>query len=243
MPARRGAEAALLVEAGFTGIGDPFQGEPGWLNSTIFKGANSDFNPDYLTKDLGKRFELPLVGYKKYPVGGPTQTAIELMLNLITEVDRHRVQKVRIEMPGRTTTFASAEMPALNLPYLCSIILADGKLDFVSAQSRNRFLNDKNIHKFMTHVEVIHDPKQEAQPRVESARVILTLDDGTKVEKFLHHVKGFPAHPFDHQDVEDKALDLTVPFLGSAHSRELCQIIWQIEKLSSVRKIVELISV
>jgi len=243
MPARRGTEAALFAEVGFTGIGDPFQGEPGWLNSTIFKGVSSDFNPNYLTEDLGKRFELPLVGYKKYPVGGPTQPVIELMLNLITEVDRHRVQKIRIEMPGRVDAFASAQMPALNLPYLCSIILADGKLDFVSAQSRERFLNDRKIRQFMANVDVIHDPAQEASPRVESARVILTLDDGMKVEKYLHHVKGFPEHPFDRQDVEDKALDLMTPFLRSTRSRELCHTIWQIEKLSSVRKIVKLISV
>jgi len=241
MPARRGTEAALLVEAGFTGIGDPFQGDPGWLNSRIFKGPDSDFNPKYLTEDLGKRFELPLVGYKKYPVGGPAQSAVELMLNLIKEVDRHRVRKVRIEMPGRTAAFANAAMPALNLPYLCSIILADGRLDFVGAQSRERFLNDRSIRQFMPNVEVIHDPAQEASPRVESARVILTLDDNTKVEKYLHHVKGFPQHPFDRHEVQDKVLGLTEPILGEERSRKLCQMIWNLEKQPHVGEIVTLI--
>lgn len=242
MPARRGAEAALFAEAGFTGIGDPFKGDPGWLNSSMFTGAKSDFNPDYLTTDLGKRFELPLVGYKRYPVGGPTQPVIELMLNLVDEVDRRRVRKVRIEMPGRTGAFAAAEMPALNLPYLCSIILADGKLDFVAAQSRERFLKDQAIRSFMANVEVIHDPKQEAEPRIESARVILTLDDDSRVERFLHHVKGFPEHPFDRQDVQQKALDLMGPVLGATRSRELCDTMWKIDELPSVRKLVELIA-
>ncbi|HYM35648.1 MAG TPA: MmgE/PrpD family protein, partial [Steroidobacteraceae bacterium] len=119
MPARRGTECALFAESGFTGIGDPFVGDPGWLNSSIFTGSNSDFDADVLTKDLGKKFELPLVGYKRYPVGGPTQTAIELMLKLVKRVDPKRVSKVRVEMPGRAAAFASAQMPALNLPYLC----------------------------------------------------------------------------------------------------------------------------
>lgn len=242
MPARRGTEAALFAEAGFTGIGDPFQGDPGWLNSCIFNREKSDFKPEYLTEDLGKRFELPLVGYKRYPVGGPTQSVIELMLNLINEVDRHRVRKVRVEMPGRTETFAAAEMPALNLPYLCAIILADGKLDFTAAQSRERFINDRMINKFMSNVEVIHDPKQEASPRVESARVILTLDDGSKIEKFLHHVKGFPEHPFDRGDVQQKALELMTPVIGAERSRQLCQTIWKIDELASVRRLVELMT-
>jgi 2-methylcitrate dehydratase PrpD len=242
MPARRGAECALFAEAGFTGIGDPFTGDPGWLNSTIFKGEKSDFNPGYLTEDLGKRFELPLVGYKRYPVGGPTQSAIDLMLSFIQEVDPKQVRKVRIEMPGRTGTFAAAEMPALNLPYLCSIILADGKLDFTAAQDRKRFLNDSAIQAFMKNVEVIHDPAQEASPRVESARVILTLADGSKKEKFLHHVKGFPEHPFDRKDVEEKALELVTPVLGTDRARELCDTVWKIEEIKNVRKLAELIS-
>jgi 2-methylcitrate dehydratase PrpD len=242
MPARRGAECALMVEGGFTGIGDPFQGDPGWLNSSLFTGANSDFNPSYMTEKLGERFELPLVGYKRYPVGGPTQPVIELMLGFIKDLPRERVRQVRIEMPGRTGAFASAEMPALNLPYLCSIILADGKLDFVAAQSRERFLNDAKIRAFMSNVAVIHDPQQEAMPRVESARVILTLEDGSKHERFLDHVKGFPAHPFDRKDVEEKALELVTPHLGAKRARELIDTVWRIEKVASVRSLVKLIA-
>jgi 2-methylcitrate dehydratase PrpD len=164
------------------------------------------------------------------------------MLGFIKEVDPKQVRRVRIEMPGRTTTFAAAEMPALNLPYLCSIILADGKLDFTAAQSRERFLNDKAIHKFMKNVEVIHDPAQEASPRIESARVILTLEDGAKKEKFLHHVKGFPEHPFNREDVQQKAMELMIPVLGEDRSLELCNTVWKIEELKNVRKLTELIA-
>jgi 2-methylcitrate dehydratase PrpD len=242
MPARRGAECTLMAEAGFTGIGDPFVGNPGWLNSSIFKGANSDFNPNYLTEKLGERFEIPLVGYKRYPVGGPTQPVIELMLGFVKEIPPARVKHVRIEMPGRTSAFASAEMPALNLPYLCSIILADGKLDFVAAQSRERFLNDTKIREFMRNVEVVHDPQQEAEPRVESARVILRLDDGSTRERFLHHVKGFPEHPFDRKDVEEKAMELMAPHLGEARAREICTTTLQIERVTNVRQLVQLIA-
>ena len=242
MPARRGTECALLAEAGFTGVGDPFKGDPGFLNSSMFTGAQSDFDSAYLTKDLGKRWELPLVAYKRYPVGGPTQPVIELMLAFVKELDPRRVRQVRIEMPGRTGAFAAAEMPALNLPYLCSIILADGKLDFIAAQSRDRFLNDQTIRAFMPNVRVIHDPAQEAEPRVESARVILTLDDGSMRQKFLDHVKGFPAHPFERNDVEQKALELIEPHLGKNRARELCETVWKIEALTSVRKLVQLIA-
>ncbi len=242
MPARRGVECALLVESGFTGMGDPFVGTPGWLNSSMFRRPGSDFDADYLTEGLGERFELPLVGYKRYPVGGPTQPVIELMLDFIEVLPRHRIRQVRIEMPGRTGAFAVAQMPALNLPYLCAIIIADGRLDFVAAQSRQRFLSDTTVHALMDRVEVVHDPAQEASPRVESARVILTLEDGSRHERFLDHVKGFPAHPFDRQDVEEKAMELTAPHLGLDQARALCETVWRVEKLDSVDALVALIA-
>jgi 2-methylcitrate dehydratase PrpD len=243
MPARRGAECALFAEAGFTGVGDPFGGDPGWLNSTIFTREGSDFDAAYLVSDLGQRSELPLVGYKQFPVGGPTQPVIQLMLELIGKVDRRRVRKVRIEMPGRATAFAGAQMPALNLPYLCSIILADGRLDFVAAQSRQRFLNDQAIRAFMPNVSVNHDPAQEAQPRVESARVFLTLDDDSRVEGYLHHVKGFPEHPFDRDDVQQKAMELMGSALGQSRARKVCDTVWKMEELKNVRELVAMIGV
>lgn len=242
MPARRGMECALFAEADFTGIGDPFVGDPGWLNSSMFTGPSSDFNATVLTDRLGEKFELPLVAYKRYPVGGPTQPVIEQMLELVKKVDAKRVRNVRIEMPGRTAAFAGAQMPALNLPYLCSIILIDGKLDFVAAQSRRRFLNDAQVKAFMPNVQVIHDPAQEATPRVESARVILTMDDGRKVESFLHHVKGFPDHPFDRDDVLNKARELMTPRLGEKRVERIIDLVWNMQSAKSVQPLVDAIA-
>lgn len=242
MPARRGAECALLVESGFTGIGDPFAGDPGWLNSSLFTRSESDFDARVLTDGLGEKFELASIGCKRYPVGGPTQSAVELMLKLVKEVDPRRIRQVRVQMPGRAEAFASAEMPALNLPYLCSIIILDGELDFVAAQSRERFLNDRRVKAFMPNVTVLHDPSQERTPRVESARVPLTLDDGTQREEFLDHVKGFPEHPMERADVVEKARDLMAPRLGARRTQRTVDLVWQIERLPEPTSLIEAIA-
>ncbi|HEY8539451.1 MAG TPA: hypothetical protein VIL28_11340, partial [Steroidobacteraceae bacterium] len=99
-----------------------------------------------------------------------------------------------------------------------------------------------NIHALMRNVEVIHDPNQEAEPRVESARLIVRLDDGSTIERFLDHVKGFPAHPFDRKDVEEKALELMSPHLGATRAREICDTVWSIERVQNVREIVAMIA-
>lgn len=94
----------------------------------------------------------------------------------------------------------------------------------------------------MPNVAVIHDPQQEAQPRIESARVILTLDDGTRVEEFLHHVKGFPEHPFDRNDVANKALALLGPALDRDRANKVCEAVWKIEAMPNVRVLAGMIA-
>jgi 2-methylcitrate dehydratase PrpD len=58
----------------------------------------------------------------------------------------------------------------------------------------------------MKKIEVVADRSQERQPRVESARVTVMLDDGSTREVFVDHVPGFPGDPLNHAQVEEKAL-------------------------------------
>jgi 2-methylcitrate dehydratase PrpD len=94
----------------------------------------------------------------------------------------------------------------------------------------------------MPNVSVIHDPAQEATPRVESARVILTMDDGRKVESFLDHVRGFPAHPMDRDDVLTKARELMSPRLGAKRVQRVFDLVWNLENEPSVKPLVDAIA-
>ena len=238
MPARNGVHAALLVEAGFTGVPNALDQRGGWFRSAMFS-AGDDYQPDYLTDDLGKRFEMPLVGYKRYPVGGPTQPVVEAMLQLATRIRAANVATILVEMPGSPRAFASAEMPALNLPYLCAIILLDGKLDFDAAQSMERMLHDPDVRALMPLVEVRHDSEQEAEPRVESARVTVGRQDRTREVEFVEHVRGFPANPMSHDDVEEKALEILVSKLGEAGARRVVDLAWTIDTLPDASVLVD----
>lgn len=230
MGARSGLNAALMIEAGFRGVRDSLDNPAGWMRSRIFRGGDS--NLPYLIEDLRVRSELPHTAYKKYPVGGPTQPAVEGLLKLLPKINRSKVQSVLIAMPGRWDAFRNAAMPALNLRYLSSIILIDGRLDFVSAQSLERMHGDAAVKALMTKVEVVHDPAQEHAPgeeRTESARVTVVETGGKKHEIYVPYVVGFPSHPMSKADVEAKALDLMTPILGAARSKEVVRRVWAIE--------------
>jgi 2-methylcitrate dehydratase PrpD len=240
MPARNGATAALLVHHGFTGVSDPFAGSPNWLFNSTFIGLESDLNKEKLVHNLGIDFELPLVGYKRYPVGGPTQPGVEGLLTLIQEVDRREIEHVVIKMPGQPDIFAQAIMPALNLPYLAAVILEDGDLTFDSAQSHER-MGSTSTQKKMKQVSLLHDPSQEREPRAESAIVEVILKNGSRKSIFIEHVLGFPERPMSRDDVEAKAVGLIVPIIGAEKAKKLVDTMWHLDEVQDIQTIVPLL--
>ncbi len=244
MPARNGAAAALLVHNGFTGNVDALEGAPGWLQSTLFVGPDSDMDRNKLIDGLGEDFQMPLVAYKRYPVGGPTQPSVEAMLALVGKmagkIDVNAVERIEIHMPGNPEIFANAKMPALNLPYLCAVILEDGRLDFHEAQNHERF-ESASIREKMAKVAVLYDGSMETEPRTEPAKVDIFFADGSRMEHYVEHVLGYPMRPMSRQDVEDKARELVTPVLGEKRTEILIDAIWSIEKIPDVNALIPLL--
>lgn len=242
--ARNGIEAALMVEAGYTGVTDCFDNAGGYMNHKAYS-AGADHDPFYLIEDLDTRSELHHTAYKRYPVGGPTQPAVQALLELLPKTSPETVESIVMEMPGRWEAFRNAEMPALNLRYLASIILIDGRLDLVQAQSRERFSSDTRVHALMKKMDVIHAPDLETppdQPREEPARVKLVDSRTGRHELHVPFVRGFPSHPMTREDVTDKAMELMWPVLGRSRAAEVIDAVMNIEKLNIAADVLPMIA-
>ncbi|KAF1809650.1 MmgE/PrpD family protein [Eremomyces bilateralis CBS 781.70] len=242
MGAKAGLSAALMAEAGFRGVENSFDSEKGFITSKKFTGG--DENLESLL-DFGNKTELSETGYKRYPVGGPTQPAVHGLLSLLPNITVTEVSKVVVEMPGAADSFRSANMPALNLKYLVAIILIDQRLDFVSAQSRERMLGDQEVQALMLKVEVVEDPSQEPPPgeaRTESARVKVEETGGRRHEVYVPYVKGYPSHPMSKEEVDLKALELMEPHLGDKRARAVIATTNAIDRLPRIGELVKLIS-
>lgn len=242
--ARNGVEAALLVETGYTGVTDCFDNEAGYMNHWMFR-QGWDHNPAYLIEDLDTRSEFHHTAYKRYPVGGPTQPAVQAILELLPHTSPETVESIVMEMPGRWDAFRNAEMPALNLRYLASIILIDGRLDLVAAQDRERFNTDAEVRALMEKMDVIHAPDlevAEGETRTEPARVTLKDVRTGEHKLFVPFVRGFPSHPMTRQDVMDKAMELMGPVLGAGRASDVVATVMEMENLERGADLVDMIA-
>jgi len=78
MPAQNGVTAALLVQAGGTGVDDILSGADNFLQA--FAPMN---DPAMLTDKLGERYEIMRNAVKKWTVGLPIQAPLDALDNLI----------------------------------------------------------------------------------------------------------------------------------------------------------------
>ena len=81
MPARNGVTAALLVQAGGTGVGDIFSGADNFFDA--FQPKNK---PDMVIDKLGERYEISRTNIKKWTVGSPIQAPLDALEILLKRV-------------------------------------------------------------------------------------------------------------------------------------------------------------
>jgi 2-methylcitrate dehydratase PrpD len=241
MAVHNALHAALLVEAGFTGVPDTLDVDGGWLAGGVLAGRD-DAGLDTWVDGLGDDFQLDLVGYKRYPVGGPVQPIVQGALALLADRPDRTVERIAVSMPGAASTFAAARMPALNAPYLIALIAVDGHLDFESAQSLERFRGDDAVRAVMERISISHDPAQETVPRSESATITIDFADGTHDSLHVDHVRGYPSHPLTADEVIDKARGLLGAHLDDRRVDQVVDHCLGIAALTSVEPLVAAIA-
>ena len=232
MPARNGVTAAVLVESGFTGIEDVFEGEKNFLSA-----YSPSPEPAILVDGLGSSYEIMGTSIKRFPVGAPIQAAADALLLI---KDRHEfrpesVKRVVVRLPkDGAETVNDRHMPDINLQYIMAVILLDGMLSFEAAHSYRR-MKEKKLLELKARVELIPDDSLATVAAPRQGIVEVTIESGETFREHVVSVRGTPANPMSTEEVEKKALDLMAPVLGEERSQELIGKMRDLESLTSVR--------
>jgi 2-methylcitrate dehydratase PrpD len=233
MGARNGVTAALMVQAGFTGVPDVLEGEHNALEA-----HSTEPRPGEMVSGLGSRFFVTETAIKTFSVGYPVQAPLDAFLFLHREhaLTLGNVDRVIVRLPADGAGIVDDRpMPDVNCQYLIAVALIDGGLSFDASHSYER-MKDPAVLTAKRRVQLVADRAlvDPAAPR--SGHVEVILKDGTRVSRFTRYAPGTKENPLDTADVSRKALGLMAPVLGAARAESLIGQVNDLETVKSVRQ-------
>ena len=239
--AQTGIQAALLKKSGFDG--SPLEGLPpiyyGFMNV-----LSDDPKFDLLTDDLGEKWLMRELGFKKYPVGlliiGPVYVTLELVkennlkpsdikgVNVISYSDTYH-------FVGRhyTNTSSSHHDCVLSLPYCVAAAISDREMGMEQLLSTR--IRDSKVHELAKRVTCeIDKSMDEIYPKDWPVFVEITTNDGTILSSRLDKVIGSPSQPMSTNDIMEKFQIITGPILGEEGSKKVCERVLEIENIDDI---------
>jgi 2-methylcitrate dehydratase PrpD len=232
MPARNGITAALLVQAGATGVDDVLSGQDNFLADYA-----PQADPAKLIEKLGERYEITRTNIKKWTVGSPIQApldALEIILKR-RSFDADQVQSIAVRVASSEAAIVSnRELPDICMQHMIAVMLIDKTASFKAAHDKPR-MQDPAVLKQRAKVQLIPDAELERHLPAREAIVDVMLTDGTHLTETVKAVRGTAENPMPREEVIAKSRDLMVPILGPDRTAELIQTTLALETLKSVR--------
>ena len=235
MPAHNGAQAALMVAAGWTGVEDVFSGERDFIYT--FEPERGAADRGELARGLGKDYEMLRASIKRWPVGGPIQGPLHVLRDLIQQyrLEADDVEKLVVRMPDKELEIVdNRNMPNISVQHLLAVMLVDGGITFASAHDYSR-MKDRRVLALRKRIEAVGDPKLTDPQRRWRAVIDVTLRDGRKVSHQTMAAKGMFENPLTPQEENEKAIDLLLPVLGKRRANALIEALWSFDALEDVR--------
>jgi 2-methylcitrate dehydratase PrpD len=234
MPARNGITAALLVQAGATGVDDVLSGQDNFL---VDYAPQAD--PAKLVEKLGERYEITRTNIKKWTVGSPIQAPLDALEIILKRrpFEADQVQSVTVRVATTEAALVTnREMPDICMQHMVAVMLIDKTASFKAAHDKAR-MQDPAILKQRAKVQLVPDAELERQLPAREAIVEVTLTDGTRLTETVKAVRGTAENPMPREEVIAKARDLMTPILGAARCDKLIQTTMNLEGVKSVREL------
>jgi 2-methylcitrate dehydratase len=245
MATQSGMLAALLAEKGYTGPEHVIDGKEGLVHC-----YGPEWKLNILTDGLGESWRIMQCGMKFFPTEALTHAPISAVLDLVKKNDLQpdQVAKIQIRSLARAADILSdpskydphtKETADHSLPYVIAAALVDRQV--TPAQFEMAKIMDPTIRAQLKKVEVVADPEiEKVFPALQRVVVTITKTDGQSFNQQLDYPKGDPRNPLTDQEIEEKFAALADGVLSSNAQKKLKDAIWNLEKQSSVSKLMAL---
>jgi 2-methylcitrate dehydratase PrpD len=206
MQAHNGVLSVELVRAGFTGVSDVLDNKPSFFDSYTEGGDRTR-----LMTEVAGRSHLLTTDMKRYPVGFPIQAAAQAMEELLAQggIRPDDVAEIECRLPATKSWIVdNRPMPDVNVQYILSAILLDGRLTFASSHDYAR-LQSREVRSVMERVRLVHDkdldPPANEKGFTRRAHLKVTLKNGAEHVHKVDAAKGSRLNPMGWDDLQAKA--------------------------------------
>lgn len=240
MGARNGVTAAMVVQAGWSGVRDVLEGQ-----HNAFEAMSTQPKPGEMLAGLGTRFYVTETAIKIFSVGYPIQAPLDAFLSLRKEhgLTAANVDRIVVKLPADGANIVNNRaMPDVNVQHMMAVALIDGTITFDASHSYER-MADPAVRAVKERVQLIADRALMDPLAPRSGLVEVTLRDGRTVSRFTRFAPGTKENPLDTAGVNAKTRALMEPVIGAERTEAIIQRVNALEDVTKVRDLVRLLTV
>jgi 2-methylcitrate dehydratase PrpD len=244
-----GILATDLSSIGFKGPNTIFDGERGlgkiWVDDSILhERAKTAFQ---IIEDHEMKFRI-----KPYPcctAAHPALTALENILTDYPNLNLDKISRVQIDTYDYGASLSNSSKPntpisaKINIPYLIATMLTFGELR--PEYTELPHIDNTHLLRLAKKIKVssTHDSDGSLYGRRRPAHIIIYLENGLTIENSVNEPKWSLNNPATDKEVVHKFNSLVGNFLSREKQEKLVNIIFRIEEMSDITKIVQLLAV
>jgi 2-methylcitrate dehydratase PrpD len=239
MGARNGVTAAIMAQAGFTGVPDVLEGE-----HNVLQAFSTAPRPEEMVTGLGSRFFVTDTAIKIFSVGYPIQAPLDAFLTLrrLHNLTVNNVERIVVRLPeDGARVVDNRSMPDVNCQHMIAVALVDGTVSFDASHSYER-MSDPAVRAVKARVQLVADRALMDPSAPRSGLVEVTLRDGRTVSQFTRHAPGTKENPLDTDGVNAKARGLMTPVLGAERTAAVIARVSALEGLAKVRELMSFLT-
>ncbi len=227
-----GIMCAQLAQKGLTGPQNFLEGVYGYFHLY----AKDVYNPKTVIGELGNRFEMTKVLFKKYPSCGGTLSSTNAMLELVR--DKGLVPENVVQVDIKVVPyiyklvghpFKIGENPKVNAQFSIQYCVANALLRKGAKLEHfdEPYIKDPKILELLSKIHITPDPVLEKRGHNTALEMTVTSTDGDVYNKRLDVASGFPENPLTKEEHYERFQDC-ISYAGNLLPRE------NIEKIVSL---------
>jgi 2-methylcitrate dehydratase PrpD len=239
-----GVQAARLGRLGLAGPGTLFEGERGLFRNWLGGSPGEEALEAALDSD-GIEMSFHIKPYPSCTSAHPALSALERLMAENPGLDPEGIEGVEVETYRFGADLSDESDPdspigaKANIPFLAASMLVHGRL--LPEHSENPWIKDARIRGLANRITVGGETgEDELLTRKRTARVVITLSDGERLEAFAENSRWSDVRA-TRTEIQDKFKVNVGDFFSVSRVERIISVVGEIEHLEDIRGFTELL--